>query len=98
MLLFLSYLFANILINFSKKNDLVVVLYYTVYASGRGGVLSYFHVYVGSGHFLFLGFKILNFIFFFFWGGGGGSEKLIFLGVQRFCGYFWGVTTKLDYI
>ena len=40
---------------------------------GGGGVLRYFHTYVGSGH--FLGFKILNFnIFFFFWGGGGGSE------------------------
>ena len=42
---------------------------------GGGGVLSYFHVYVGSGHFLFLGFKILNFIFFFFWGGGGVQKN-----------------------
>ena len=45
---------------------MVVLLYYTVYApGGGGGLLWYFHVYVGSGHFLFLGFKILNFIF---WG------------------------------
>ena len=43
---------------------------------GGGGVLQYFHTYVGSGH--FWGFKILNFnnlVFFFqnsffFWGGG----------------------------
>ena len=53
-----------------------------------GGVLRYFHTYVGSGH--FLGFKILNFNIFF--GGGGGSE-FFFLGggvyedfVDNFCG------------
>ena len=58
---------------------------------GRGGLLWYFHTYVGSGH--FLGFKILNFNIFLAF-----SEKLIFFGVWRFCGYFLGVITKLDYI
>ena len=28
----------------------------------------------------------------------GFSEKLIFLEVLRFCGYFLGVTTKMKYI
>ena len=55
-----------------------------------GGVLCYFRVYKGSGH--FWGLKILNFIIF------GGFQKKIFLEVQRFCGYFWRVITKLDYI
>ena len=66
--LFLSYLFANILINFSKKKMtctflMFVLLYNTVYAwggGGGGGILRYFHVYIGWGH--FWGFKILNFI------------------------------------
>ena len=65
---------------------------------GGGGVLWYFHVYIGSGHFWgvqnfefhhFGGFSEKNlggtkilWIFFFFGGGGGGV----------------GVITKLDYI
>ena len=56
---------------------------------GGGGVLRYFHTYVGSGH--FLGFKILNFNKFFFLGGGG--FRILFLGggvyedfVDNFCG------------
>ena len=40
-------------------------------------------------------FGVQNFEFHYF---GGFSEKLIFLGVQRFCEYFFGVITKLDYI
>ena len=40
----------------------------------------------------FLGFKILNFKILRF------SEKLIFWGVLRFCGHFYEVITKLDYI
>ena len=34
---------------------------------------------------------------FFFWGGEGGFRKINFWGVWRFCGYFLGVITKLDY-
>ena len=30
--------------------------------------------------------------------GGGGLEGRIFLGYEDFCGYFWGVTFKLDYV
>ena len=41
-----------------------------------GGVLRYFHTYVGSGH--FLGFKILNFNIFFLGGGGGGVQNSFF--------------------
>ena len=55
-----------------------------------GGVLWNLYIYVGSGYFFW--FKILNFNIL------GFSEKWIFLGVWRFCGYFWGVTTKLAYI
>ena len=51
-----------------------------------GGVLWYFHVYKGSGH--FLGLKILNFIFL-------GAFKKKNWGVQRFCGYFWGGHHKI---
>ena len=40
-------------------------------------------------------FWVQKFEFQYFW---GFSEKLIFLGVWRFCGYFFGVITKLDYI
>ena len=40
-------------------------------------------------------FWVQHFEFHYFW---GLSEKLIFLGKQRFCGYFLGVITKLDYI
>ena len=40
-------------------------------------------------------FGVQNFEFHYF---GGLSEKLIFLGIQGFCGYFLGVITKLDYI
>ena len=43
-----------------------------------GGVLRYFHTYVGSDH--FLGFKILNFNI-FFWGGGGFQNSFFFRGV-----------------
>ena len=54
------------------------------------GVLSYFHTYVGSGH--FLGSKYLISIFF-----------LVFRKVDIFWGIkilriFFGVITKLDYI
>ena len=48
---------------------------------GGGGVLWYFHTYVGSGY--FSGFKILNFNI--FW---GFSEKKNW--VWRICGYFLG--------
>ena len=49
--------------------------------------------------------KILNFnihlllLLFFFGGGGGGGgfRKLNHYGECRFCGYFLGVITKLDY-
>ena len=57
-------------------------------AGGGGGVLWYFHTYVGSVH--FFGFEILNFNI--FW---GFQKNEYFLGVLRFCGYFFGVITKL---
>ena len=97
--LFLSYLFANILINFSKKKRLVLLscsVSYTVYAPGGGGGGG------GGGNLVFsrirrlwLFFGVQNFEYHYFW---GHSEKLIFLGIQRYCGYFLGVITKLDYI
>ena len=40
-------------------------------------------------------FLVQNFEFQYFW---GFSEKRIFFWVCRFCGYFFGVITKLDYI
>ena len=45
---------------------------------GGGGVLRYFHTYVGSGH--FLGFKILNFNIWGGGGGGGGVSEFFLLG------------------
>ena len=70
---------------------------------GGGRVLWYFNTYVCSGH--FWGFNILNlkllffFVCFFSCWGGGGGQKMISLGVWRFCGYLLGVDiTKLDYI
>ena len=57
---------------------------------GGGGTLIFLYIRVGSGH--FLGFKILNFNIF-----GVFRKMNIFCG-QRFCGYFFGVITKLDYI
>ena len=59
-----------------------------------GGVLRYFHTYVGSGH--FLGFKILNFniFFYFFFGGGGGVQNSFFRGggvcMKILCIFFVG--------
>ena len=48
-----------------------------------GGVLGYFHTYVGSG--LFFGFKILNFNIFL------GFQKMnIFLGYEDFVDIFLG--------
>ena len=58
-----------------------------------GGVLWYFHTYIGSGH--FFGFKILNLtiiIIFFLLGGGGGSEKIFFWGDEDFVDIFGGST------
>ena len=59
--------------------------------SPRGRVLWYFHTYVGSGHFL----GVQNYESQYFW---GFSDNLIFFGVWRFLGYFFGVITKLNYI
>ena len=53
-----------------------------------GGVLWYFHTYVGSVH--FFGFKNLNFNIFL-----GFQKNEYFFGVLRFWGYFFGVITKL---
>ena len=50
---------------------------------GGGGVLLYFHTYVGSGH--FGGFKILNFIIF-----GVFRKMNIFGGYEDFADIFWG--------
>ena len=50
---------------------------------GGGGVLWNFHTYIGSAH--FFGFKILNFNI--FW---GFQKNEYFLGVWRFCRYFFG--------
>ena len=71
-----------------------------------GGVLRYFHTYVGSGH--YWGFKILNFNFFFFFfflgGGGGGVRKMNIFGGMKILWiiFFWGggggANAKLDYI
>ena len=60
---------------------------------GGGGVLWYIHTYVGSGY--FLGFKILIFNIF---GVFQKNDFFLIFGVWRFCGYFWGVITKLGYI
>ena len=48
-----------------------------------GGVLWYYHTYVGSAH--LFGFKILNFNIFL-----GFQKNEYFWGVWRFCGYFFG--------
>ena len=48
-----------------------------------GGVLLYFHTYVGSGH--FLGFKILNFNIF-----GGFQKNKYFLGYEDLVDIFGG--------
>ena len=52
------------------------------------GVIWYFHIHIGSGHFLRPKFWISLFLWF--------SEKW-FLGM-KICWIFWGVITKLDYI
>ena len=56
---------------------------------GGGGVLCYFHTYVGSDH--FFGVKFLNFNIF-----GDFQKNEYFLGYENFCGYFVGVIPKLD--
>ena len=56
-----------------------------------GGVLWYFHTYIGSGH--FWGLKILNLNIF-----RGFQKSEYFLGVWRFCGKFLGIIKKLNYI
>ena len=56
---------------------------------GGGGTLILFDTCVGSGHF-FGGFKFLNYIIF------GGFRNINIFGGMKICGYFWGVTTKLD--
>ena len=53
-----------------------------------GGVLWYFHTYVGSGY--YFGFKILNFNIF-----GVFRKMNIFFGYEDFADIFWGVITKL---
>ena len=60
------------------------------YTPRGGGVLLYFHTYVGSGHFLV--FKILNNNIF-------GSFQIVntFWGMEILWIFFW-VITKLDYI
>ena len=55
---------------------------------GGGGGYSGIFVYT-KALVIFLGLKILNFIIF------GGFQKKIFLGVQRFCGYFLGGHHKI---
>ena len=50
---------------------------------GGGGVLLYFHTYVGSGH--FLGFQILNFNIIL-----GFQKNEYFLGYEDFVDIFWG--------
>ena len=57
-------------------------------SSQGGGVLWYFYTYVGSGYF----WGVQNSEFKYFW---GFSEKWIFFGVWRFCGYSFGVITQL---
>ena len=56
---------------------------------GGGGVLLYFHAYVGWGY--FWGFKILNFNIF------GGFQKTEYFGGMKILWIFFGVITKLDY-
>ena len=51
--------------------------------SRGGGVLWYFHTYVGTGY--FLGFKILNFNIF-----GGFEKNEYFWGYKDFVDIFWG--------
>ena len=50
-----------------------------------GGKLCYFHIYIGSGH--YLGFKLLNFIIFFFLGGGGVQKNEYFGSSQNWTGF-----------
>ena len=66
---------------------------------GGGGVLWYFHTYIGAGH--ILGFKILNHTVF-----GGFKKNEYFLGYEDIVDIFFfffgggggGIITKLDYI
>ena len=60
---------------------------------GGGGVLLYFHAFVGSGY--FWGFKIFEFQYLGGGGGGGGQKTEYFWGYEDFVDIF-GVITKLD--
>ena len=60
----------------------------TLEAQG-GGVLLYFHAYVGSDH--FFGVKFLNFNI--FW---GFQKNVYFFGYENFVDIFLGVIPKLD--
>ena len=57
----------------------------------QGGLLWYFHTYVGSGHFFF-------FFFFFFLGGGGGLKLRIsiFMRFSEKNEFFWGYEDFVD--
>ena len=57
---------------------------------GGGGTLIFSYIRrLGT----FLGVQNFEFQYFL-----GFHKKIIFLWVCRFCGYFWGVIKKLDYI
>ena len=62
---------------------------------GGGGVLLYFHAYVGSGYFA----RVQNFEFQYLGGGGGGVSEyfLNIFGGMKILWIFYGVITKLDY-
>ena len=78
-------------LTWSKVEELMifgVIIWQTVAA---GGLLWYFHTYVGSGH--FLGSKIFKFQY--FW---GFSEKWIFLGIKILWIFSFWIITILDYI
>ena len=68
-----------------------VIIWQTVAPGGGGGGGTLIFSYVGSGHFFGIqNFEISIFLGFF--------RKMNIFGGGRFCGYFFGVITKLDYI
>ena len=84
--------YVTVLVAFVNRNTRKRVPYRRLPAAtrnprgGGGGTLIFSHIRRLSPFF----FKILNFNIFL-----GFQKNEYFLGVLRFCGYFWGVITKL---
>ena len=64
----------------------VIFLQTVARGGGGGGMVPYFHTYVGAGY--FFGFKILKFIF-------SGFRKMKFLGYEDFVDIFGGSSQNL---